>query len=256
MIINKELINKIDNGKNISFLIDFNTKKYNFRFTTSDNDILYNNVNYSSGYIINGAKLANTELMNSFVIHILKPRIEHFNEIILKSNVCVKIFVDNIATDILCGFVSNVSEDNNRLCVEILSNLSKLKCSIGEFFSPLCRECLGSAKCGINLENYSSQGRILSIISDDCFTCSITNENKTAGWYRYGILKFLTGKLKGVSLQITDKIDDKIYLLIGTKMIAIGDEFIIYAGCDKTQMTCKTKFDNIINFQGEPFIGS
>ena len=111
-------------------------------------------------------------------------------------------------------------------------------------------------KCGINLENYSSQGQIVSIISDDCFTCSITNETKTIGWYRYGIIKFLNGKLKGVSLQITDKIDDKIYLLVGTKMISVGDEFIIYAGCDKTQNTCKSKFNNIINFRGEPFIGN
>ena len=254
MIINEELINKINNGKNISFMIDFYAKNNTFHFTTSDSDVLYNNVKYSSGYIVESIHLTNTELINSFVIQLLKPDIENFNEIILHSNVCIKIFADNIATDIFCGFISNISENNNLLCIEIFSNLSKLKSSIGELFSPLCRECLGSAKCGINLKNYSSQGRISNIVSDDCFICQISNENKTIGWYRYGIIKFLNGKLKGVSLQITDKIDDKIYLLVGTKMLAVGDEFMIYAGCDKTQTTCKNKFNNIINFRGEPFI--
>ena len=255
MILNEELINKIDNGKNISFLIDFNAKNYQFHFTTSDKNIIYNNVNYLSGYVIDSANFANTELINSFVIQILKPDFEHFNEIISQSKVCIKILVDHLTTDVLYGFVSNISENNNRLYVEILSNLSKLKCSIGELFSPLCRECLGSAKCGIHLENYSSPGRIVSIISNDCFRCNVTNENKTIGWYRYGIIKFLNGNLKGISLQITNKIDDKIYLLAGTKMMNVGDEFIIYAGCDKTQLTCKKKFNNIINFRGEPFIG-
>ncbi|KJV58375.1 phage conserved hypothetical BR0599 family protein [Rickettsia felis str. Pedreira] len=35
-------------------------------------------------------------------------------------------------------------------------------------------------------------------------------------------------------------------------VISTGDEFTIIAGCDKASRTCIVKFNNIINFRGEP----
>jgi uncharacterized phage protein (TIGR02218 family) len=32
----------------------------------------------------------------------------------------------------------------------------------------------------------------------------------------------------------------------------IGDRFFYYPGCDKRRETCFNKFDNILNFRGEP----
>ena len=34
--------------------------------------------------------------------------------------------------------------------------------------------------------------------------------------------------------------------------IQIGDTFTVVAGCVKTLDACITKFDNVLNFQGEP----
>lgn len=36
--------------------------------------------------------------------------------------------------------------------------------------------------------------------------------------------------------------------------IQVGDELRLYPGCDKTLATCRDKFDNVINFRGEPFV--
>ena len=33
-----------------------------------------------------------------------------------------------------------------------------------------------------------------------------------------------------------------------------GDTFIAYPGCDKTQATCTTKFSNLVNFEGFPYV--
>ena len=38
--------------------------------------------------------------------------------------------------------------------------------------------------------------------------------------------------------------------------ISLGDDVIAYAGCDKLNSTCHTKFNNIVNFGGFPFIPS
>ena len=34
--------------------------------------------------------------------------------------------------------------------------------------------------------------------------------------------------------------------------IAVSDGFTVTAGCDKQLETCKTKFDNVVNFRGFP----
>jgi uncharacterized phage protein (TIGR02218 family) len=36
------------------------------------------------------------------------------------------------------------------------------------------------------------------------------------------------------------------------RAIAVGDSFIIRAGCDKQFKTCKAKFSNSVNFRGFP----
>jgi uncharacterized phage protein (TIGR02218 family) len=36
--------------------------------------------------------------------------------------------------------------------------------------------------------------------------------------------------------------------------LEIGDEYSIIAGCDKNFSSCITKFDNALNFRGEPYI--
>jgi uncharacterized phage protein (TIGR02218 family) len=36
--------------------------------------------------------------------------------------------------------------------------------------------------------------------------------------------------------------------------IFVGDKYSILAGCDKTFSMCKSKFNNTVNFRGEPYI--
>ncbi|WAC08905.1 MAG: phage BR0599 family protein [Thermodesulfobacteriota bacterium] len=38
------------------------------------------------------------------------------------------------------------------------------------------------------------------------------------------------------------------------KTIQIGDTYEAYPGCDKKVSTCEDKYDNVINFRGEPFV--
>ena len=35
---------------------------------------------------------------------------------------------------------------------------------------------------------------------------------------------------------------------------AVGDAFTVYAGCDHTQATCQSRFNNLANFRGFPFV--
>jgi len=36
--------------------------------------------------------------------------------------------------------------------------------------------------------------------------------------------------------------------------IAVADTYSIAAGCDKSFTTCRDRFDNVLNFRGEPYV--
>jgi uncharacterized phage protein (TIGR02218 family) len=72
-----------------------------------------------------------------------------------------------------------------------------------------------------------------------------------------GEVKFLSGENKGAIFEARD-FRDKIITVKLPPMIklSLGDQYEITAGCDKNFSTCTKKFNNAINFRGEPSISS
>lgn len=77
------------------------------------------------------------------------------------------------------------------------------------------------------------------------------------GWFNAGIITFDTGLNVGISREIMTwtQATRTITLLFPFPFsISNGDVFRIYPGCDKRLDTCRTKFNNRLNFRGEPFV--
>lgn len=80
-------------------------------------------------------------------------------------------------------------------------------------------------------------------------------------WYTGGVLTFLTGDNAGRSIETkrttnlgSGLIEFEMFLSLPFPF-AIGDEFFVAPGCDKRyQATCIPKFNNRLNFRGEPFL--
>ena len=85
---------------------------------------------------------------------------------------------------------------------------------------------------------------------------SVTISAATAGYFDFGLITWLTGNNAGVQSGVlawdgTNLLD----LLLPTGLpIQVGDTFHIVPGCDKRIVTCFAKFNNVINFHGEPFV--
>jgi hypothetical protein len=76
-------------------------------------------------------------------------------------------------------------------------------------------------------------------------------------WFNFGGLTFETGPNAGKTLQIKDWTDtgDVIELLFAAPFDITAAEVVrLYPGCDVRKTTCITKFDNIVNYRGFPFI--
>lgn len=70
-----------------------------------------------------------------------------------------------------------------------------------------------------------------------------------------GVIRFLTGENAGKAMEIkswnnTSKV--AVTALPVPFVPQTGDEIMVHVGCDKRRGTCNDRFDNILNFRGEP----
>lgn len=99
-----------------------------------------------------------------------------------------------------------------------------------------------------------------TVINNRSFTVTAPDNDTIAtdDWFKYGRAVFLAGQnsFKAYQVKKYTQSSKQVELLI-TAPYAIqnGDVLKLQAGCGKTIETyCRDKFDNVINFRGEPFI--
>ncbi len=80
-----------------------------------------------------------------------------------------------------------------------------------------------------------------------------TNLTESDEYYKHGVVKFFgSTAFEGVVKEYKNKV---VTLFTSPPyQISAGDKYSILAGCDKTFPTCRSKFNNTVNFRGEPYI--
>lgn len=119
-------------------------------------------------------------------------------------------------------------------------------------FSKTCRARLGDKKCGINLAKYTKKINILEIQN---FYIITDMQEKDPSYYEFGYLNIIQKNGNANKFVIVSHAENKIRLIQACK-IEISDIESVYisAGCNKQFITCCKKFNNELNFRGEPFI--
>lgn len=98
---------------------------------------------------------------------------------------------------------------------------------------------------------------ISSVTDRKTFQITITEPRAVDDWFNYGALIFETSDNAGFAIEIKDwdQSLSKVTLFLPTPYIPeVGTKVKLYAGCDKRLDTCRSKFENTINFRGEPFV--
>ena len=122
---------------------------------------------------------------------------------------------------------------------------------IGQLFSPSCRAILGDARCKVNMASFTFAATVNSVTSSMIFTANALTQ--AAGYFTGGEVRWLTGANAGLKREIKEFVNKQIVLALPMPYaIANGDTFNALAGCDKIFSTCKAKFNNVVNFRGEP----
>lgn len=117
-----------------------------------------------------------------------------------------------------------------------------------------CQHVLYDSGCTLVKESFGANGTVLG-----GSTRTIIGWSGGGPEYSQGTVTFLTGANAGVMINIK-----KGYAVSGSGAIELsyplpnlpnaGDTFRAYQGCDHTKATCLSKFGNLVNFRGFPYI--
>lgn len=149
--------------------------------------------------------------------------------------------------------------DRGRGSFEIRGLLTRGDARIGEYYSAECRADLGDTRCGVTLSTYQTTGVVHLVERATSFQVDFVG-NPGDGFYSLGVITFTSGDNNGYSLEVmsqaaVDATYDRIVLPLAFPFTPqVADTFTITAGCDHRKDTCISKFNNLLNFRGEPFV--
>lgn len=162
----------------------------------------------------------------------------------------------------LTGIIGQINYGENNFQAAVNSLGNTLNQQIGDVVTPTCRvRQLGDFQCKVTIASYQIQTTIASIVDQKTLTFSST---KATGYYDYGMVRFAS-KASGGGLNYSINAEVKTSTGTGTVMTVVLQEFLPFlavvgnavtleAGCDRRSITCRNKFNNLVNIHSEPYV--
>ena len=158
------------------------------------------------------------------------------------------------------GFFGEITHGKNAFTVELRGLTEKLNRKIGRNYQKNCSAILGGSSCRFDLASPNARVQVNSRRIENA-TVIFTDDfpELAQEWFTHGILEFVSGENSGQKLTVLgDKsVNNERRVIVNQELpypLAEGDQLILTVGCDKAITTCRDKFQNIINFQGFPYI--
>lgn len=158
------------------------------------------------------------------------------------------------------GRIAEIDASRNLATFTINSHLELLNQSMPHnIYQSGCNNSLYDLNCTAVQGSFSSSGTCNSSASQSVVVGTGAFTGAPNDYYDMGMLTFTSGQNAGLSKSIKQFTTSA---GVGTVQMASpfpytpanGDTFTIAAGCDKSQATCLSKFNNIQHFRGYPYI--
>lgn len=117
---------------------------------------------------------------------------------------------------------------------------------------PSCLHTVYDSRCCIQKTNYAAVGTIGSGSTKAIVSCTLS---QPAGYFDMGEILFKDGQNACITRGVRQYGNGRIVLSHPLPYVPVqGDSFTIYPGCDRTKYTCLTRFNNLNNFRGYPYV--
>lgn len=147
------------------------------------------------------------------------------------------------------GRLVNVEISGNNSVLNFESNFSSLRnYGLNRVYQRTCPHALFSTACGADKDDYRTFGTIgaVSGITLTVLALSIFDDH----YFTYGTIVDGAGNSRMITSQIGDQIKISRYCPTFTASTSVT----LYLGCSKTREICNSKFANVKNFGGFPYM--
>lgn len=160
------------------------------------------------------------------------------------------------------GILGEVARGDLAYRAEIRSLAHALNQDQGRSYQRICDTRLGSPRCTVNLDDvrFRGEGQVLSASDDRILTVAGLSPFAD-GWFSFGTLTWATGLNVSALVEVKSHgrsgVDGSTWLTLfqrAARSVAVGDRFVVAAGCDRSFAMCSARFGNSLNFQGFPHI--
>jgi uncharacterized phage protein (TIGR02218 family) len=117
---------------------------------------------------------------------------------------------------------------------------------------PNCVHTLFDAGCGLNKASFAESN---TVQGGSTVNKIISLSAKPQGYYDNGQVLFTSGPNNGLLKAVKQYFTQEFFFNSPLPFLPnAGDAFTAYPGDDKTQSTCQSKFNNLANFGGFPYV--
>lgn len=157
--------------------------------------------------------------------------------------------------DLFAGRISETADGGEtEFTLRIASFAELLDSEVpNESYSASCNNTLFDTKCGLARASYQVSGTVQAGATAGSVP---TNLSQAAGYFDLGYIQFTSGQNNNQRRTIRAHAAGGGLSLIPALPFApaAGDTFLAFPGCDLSQGTCTTKFNNLLRFRGQPYI--
>lgn len=156
----------------------------------------------------------------------------------------------------LHGLIGKISGDDLAFTGEVLTPEDRLDQPRRIVTQPRCRATLGDAQCGATIDSFT--GAVASVTNARSFTFTADTPGDPAAVNQYctnGRIVWSTGNNAGAEQKIISHNSGLFLAQQPFRAIQVGDRFEAFGGCNKrNDEDCLNKYNNLLNFRGEPFV--
>lgn len=152
--------------------------------------------------------------------------------------------------ELLAGELGELSTMGEGFSAELRGAAWRLEQPICPATSPGCRAHFGDKKCRVDLAGRTSFAEVVESDGGE-----LTLDRSIGGDYLLGRLRYLRGANCGLATTIIAITGAVVRVRdLPRERVEIGCRVELREGCDKRFETCVTRFDNAVNFRGEPHL--
>jgi uncharacterized phage protein (TIGR02218 family) len=158
------------------------------------------------------------------------------------------------------GTLGEIRREGQAFTAELRGLADLLSQESGRLYTAGCGADLGDARCRVDLAGpaWRGGGAVSAVLGTSHIAVSGL-EGFAVELFSGGRLTWSSGANAGSAIEIKQHraVAGQIRLSLWQAMaepIAIGDPFVVTAGCDKRFATCRDRFGNAVNFRGFPQI--